>query len=55
MNKNRRSPTGRKATSPALQNVLPNLLPHQKKALKQIKKSLMDDRVFVSVNFGRTV
>jgi len=55
MNKNLRSPTGRRPTKPALQNVRVKLLPHQEEALQKIKKSLNTFDMSVSVNSIRTV
>lgn len=55
MNKNQRSPTGRRPSRPPLQNISPPLLPHQEEAMRKIKKSLNGDRVIVSVNSGRSV
>ena len=55
MNKNQRSPTGRRRTGPELQNIRPNLYPHQEEALRKIKKSLSNGLISVSVNSVRTV
>lgn len=56
MSKKLRSPTGRITTSrPQLQNISPQLLPHQKQALRKIKKSLMEGPLTVSVNSGQSV
>ena len=56
MSKEQYSPTGRRIKRRAeLQNITPNLHSYQRDALKKIKKTLITDRVIVSVNFNRTV
>ncbi|AQT28686.1 hypothetical protein YOLOSWAG_208 [Erwinia phage vB_EamM_Yoloswag] len=47
--------TGRRRTQPQLQNIRPMLLPHQVEAYEQIKKSLSQNRLLVSVNNSYTV